>query len=147
MEKNMREIEFRGKWLRDGKWVYGFLCRSCNGYSINVEGDSFSYMVHPATVGQYTGLKDRNGVKIFEGDIADFGPGENGKDYCRYSPVEYAGGVFRAFGYPISIYVYDRGIVEFEAAGNIHDNPELLEEGKNMKIKIGEEKIIEEWEA
>jgi hypothetical protein len=123
MEKNMREIEFRGKRIDTGEWVYGAFIPFSEEPKIQTHVDAVE--IDPNTVGQYTGLKDRNGVKIFEGDIADLGPGGNGGDNGRYSPVECVDGVFRAFGYPISAYVYDPGVVEFEAAGNIHDNPEL----------------------
>jgi hypothetical protein len=127
----MREIEFRGKRRDTGEWVYGgiqFFLENVFIYFDNGQGAYESRMVNPDTVGQYTGLKDNNGVKIFEGDFVDFGPGEKGKDHCRYSPVTYINGAFRCgFGSPISDFVYDPGIVELEAAGNIHDNPELIE--------------------
>ena len=65
----MREIKFRGKQSFDNKWIYGSLLKDKEKYYItNDYGDTF-YAVIPQTIGQYTGLKDKNGKEIYEGDV------------------------------------------------------------------------------
>lgn len=68
----MRDIEFRGKRVDNGEWVYGYLYVTHTGeYEIGVYNkelniERITYLVIPETVGQYTGRTDENGVKIFE---------------------------------------------------------------------------------
>lgn len=69
----MREILFRGKRLDNGQWVYGYYAYDRGKYHyIKSVDDSFNYRVDPDTVGQYTGLKDKDGNKIFEGDKVSY---------------------------------------------------------------------------
>ena len=67
----MREILFRGKRLDDGEWVYGFYSNTKgeDGRFHYIQNENSVVLVDPSTVGQYTGITDKNGNKIFEGDI------------------------------------------------------------------------------
>lgn len=121
----MREIKFRGK-NEDG-WYYGLLTYMFSSYAIShVEDENIVDLIDQETVGQYTGLKDKKDVEIYEGDIFRGKSGfmivkfENGAFVTEYK--------FNIRGYeevnimPLS--VTSRGA---KVIGNIHDNPELLE--------------------
>ena len=143
----MREILFRGKQVSDGEWIEGYvfpqvidggyapLCITtepicANDYS-EILGDWA--IVDSSTVGQYTGLTDKNGKKIFEGDICKFREWDNGEmcwiGYVHFEHCQFiiSGGANKEC--PSNFYlVLSRFSSEnIEVIGNIHDNPELLE--------------------
>lgn len=151
----MREILFRGKREDGGGWVYGAFCpKSCDlpfgpmvdrPSIIKLENPCSGYWadVIPKTVGQYTGLTDKNGKRIFEGDIIDIGDGEHwelrfgicgGVENVSHE-VGYAGFYLsplsrtaihnRAYGQRNDP-VYYLNACEVRIIGNIHDNPELM---------------------
>ena len=148
----MREILFRGKRADNGEWEYGDLW--CNPYGkrvvcivspINDQGTTGGNEVIPETVGQYTGLTDKNGRRILEGDILQ------GEQYPFNSDGEY--NYFAEVCYwdnapEFGIYIFKnpkaniRGIsegntcdmqdwesIDWEIIGNIYDNPELMKGG------------------
>ena len=137
-----REIEFRGKTLETGEWVYGYygikgestdLVTHCIIQStLNANGSNYFYFsdidVIADTVGQYTGLKDKNGIeKIFEGDIMEFDAGYCGDNYYpkNIDIVEYDQGDFYAHCFLDGMWNKNGKVI-----GNVHDNLELLEENK-----------------
>ena len=133
----MREILFRGKAKYNGEWIISgnvfFGEKRKYMYFPNPNNDPVEKAfvcreVIPETVGQYTGLTDKNGKKIFEGDIIQ---GEN-----LILPVEYCGSSFCYIQndtvYPIDdgeVGIYELLQSDYELIGNIYDNPELLKEG------------------
>lgn len=129
----MREILFRGKRADNGEWIEGELIHSIYKINDTCVGkfgcDLGFYQVIPETVGQYTGLTDKNGTKIFEGDIVDFNIRGDDESYgvVKYSAEEtefYLAYDNLTLGLGRNNYSW-----ELEVIGNTHDNPELLEEG------------------
>ena len=135
----MRDIEFRGKHIESGLWVYGYVAEistyEVTGHRIAVgiyekperEFGGGWWKVDPETVGQYTGLKDKNGTKIFEGDIVLLKGDEE-----PYQVV-FDESCFQVYDSSVC-YVMDNFYdYEIEVIGNIYDNPELLE-GDNNEV-------------
>ena len=128
----MREIEFRGKRIDNGKWVYGYLFKIWEHCFIlwGTTNDMPNMIeVIPETVGQFTGLIDKNGKKIYEGDVVKTTALLNDhhqRGATVVSPVEYwHGATCLSITYvPLSL---DFQVShEIEIIGNIHDNPELM---------------------
>ena len=159
----MREILFRGKRTDNGEWVYGnyYIAEKLDKsgveyFIIEIEAEGSQYYVTPETVGQYTGLKDKNGKRIFDGDIIRYADLD---DYNRYlesidNPEVYDKIYLRniwkidevVYGIKVGYPAFDlnkhnfetNGLSElsesgqhfYEVIGNIHNNPELLKGGE-----------------
>lgn len=135
----MREILFKAKRIDNGKWVEGYLyvrhdgAHEIGAYNKEFNIERWTSEVDPDTVCQYTGIKDKNGKRIFENDIImiEFEDGnspEHGK-WWEHAIVVFSAkyhGWYAEFGDDfISMYEYDDGLCA-EIVGNAHDNPELL---------------------
>jgi uncharacterized phage protein (TIGR01671 family) len=143
----VREIKFRGKRIDNGAFVVGDLTRYSEEMSYItvdlIEGEV--YQVTSKTVGQYTGLKDKNGREIYEGDIVEFEDiGEDGYEYKEaYDFINRAVVVWGKGRFVLDCFGNDNsGVIDdmnnrpedfynmfehyAEVIGNIHDNPELL---------------------
>lgn len=137
----MREILFRGKRSDTGDWVKGFYVQKPNPFSEGgkpirhciVDLPPFGYDVDPETVGQFTGLTDKNGKRIFEGDIVNMDDEDwssLGYTYqiCAVRFDDFTGGFepFSTYDWDSSEYIRAS---HCEVVGNIYDNPDMLEGG------------------
>lgn len=149
----MREILFRGKRIDNGEWAYGSLIEQNNpeyhtyivrSFLAEIDKENIDVTnldiveVDPNTVGQYTELKDKDGAKIFEGDILAFDDmdgskgiyevfwdGNNGKFAIAASGNRNYVDDFELFD---ELFERNEYFKLFEVIGNINDNPELLKE-------------------
>lgn len=140
----MREILFRGKDIK-GNWYEGLLAHNIakdEWYISNKAGISTAYQVRPETIGQFTGLTDKNGVKIFEGDIVK-GTAYSGKFVGIIVWIDEIGGFGVRYRKRQEATAWENSSIlkcaskgrtdEFtaEIIGNIYDNPELIGGAEN----------------
>jgi len=146
---NMRNIKFRGKDIKTGKWIYGDLvnvCNSKNEYVIGIKNtpchvnnkkfDLIPDVVIPETVGEYTGLKDKHGKEVYEGDILNIKTSyKNNMLDKRFQNktiviIKFKNGSFVDDNTSTSLaekIYFTGGKTNYEIIGNICENPELLE--------------------
>lgn len=131
----MREILFRGKGIETGEWIYGFIIHQA--YFRGVKVDNYlifnctdtkdgnicsSYLVDPETVGEFTGLYDKNGTRIFEGDIVYVGDSKEPLYVCQMD-FEWVCIDFREL--MDCKHRLEYRPVKYEVIGNKFDNPDL----------------------
>ena len=126
-----REILFRGKRVDNNQWTEGFLSfiytdgRNSNGFIYTDKAQIYSpvevrsHDVYTSTVGQFTGLCDKDGVKIFEGDVVFAGYGE----YCQGTHEHSTTIIIDMADYEALNALCNANVVE--VIGNIHDTPDL----------------------
>lgn len=136
----MREIKFRAQDIASNKWLFGDLRHHKDDVCIFDQGGTKGEQVKRETVGQYTGLKDKNDKPIYEGDIVECvswneyftnpSTGEVMQLFRRKMYVDFRKGGFKMVEpMPYGIEVREWDIIyngDIEIIGNIHDNPELL---------------------
>ena len=121
----MRKVLFRAKSFEFGQWITGSLLQFTNGSCSILAEDGSEWRAVPETVGQYTGIQDKNGVMVFEGDITrnDFG---DVTMICTWDD-DTSGFILESKQGKFMTYhtFLDQAVI-----GNIHDNPELLTEAE-----------------
>lgn len=151
----MRETKFRGKRLDNGEWEYGDLVQFGQKYytpckcaiipgTASVSDTLFKVLldneVDPATVGEYTGLKDKNGKEIYVGDIIECIGSDNKpiRHLVRYNDEKGGYGQLLFMDNGLTCKPYDGGLISQNyicemdkyIVSNLHDNPELLKGGE-----------------
>lgn len=123
----MREFLLRGKRTDNGEWITDSETYIRDGDGIWLSDENLNVVtVIPETVGQYTGLTDKNGVRIFEGDIVRYDVNYHDM-VISYDVENWGGWLYEDMDDNMQAYsIYEFCLKDIAVVGNIHDNPELL---------------------
>ncbi len=134
----MRTIKFRGKSIDGKEWLYGDLVSSADkkrfAILVNSKESYDECEVIPKTVGQFTGLLDKNGNEIYEGDILRLGNSPSGVCEVKWNESLASFCIQFFFENKVGTRALGEWVMcerKVEVIGNIFDNPELLKEGEN----------------
>ena len=143
--REIREVIFRGKRTDSGEWVYGYYTKAryfLNKKEMHIifepDVEAFPHCeftgyeeVLPETVGQYTGLTDKNGVRIFEGDIVKYDVNYHDM-VISYDVENWGGWLYEDMDDNMQAYsIYEFCLKDIAVVGNIHDNPDILKGGED----------------
>lgn len=142
-----REIKFRGKRIDTGEWIYGDLLHNISLVQESICKNAIKdgviiKAVHPKTVGQNTGLKDKNDKEIYEGDIVSYG-----RRYMQVIQLNTGEWALKQKGFYSNISLY-MSLKFCEVVGNIHENPELLEKKRSPIVHrdTSDFETLHQWE-
>ena len=143
--REIREVIFRGKRTDSGEWVYGYYTKAryfLNKKEMHIifepDVEAFPHCeftgyeeVLPETVGQFTGLTDKNGVRIFEGDIVKYDVNYHDM-VISYDVENWGGWLYEDMDDNMQAYsIYEFCLKDIAVVGNIHDNPDILKGGED----------------
>lgn len=128
----MREILYRGKRIDNNEWGYGFLVKMWGQYHIVDQNDeNTAYPIEPETIGQFTGIKDKNDKNIFEGDILKIVYYEDDtsyttevRPYVNTLCVDVEGEDYNITAIDFAKDIWDENCCEWEVIGNIYEEKE-----------------------
>lgn len=128
----IREVIFRGKRTDNGEWITDSETYIRDGDGIWLSDENLNVVtVIPETVGQYTGLTDKNGVRIFEGDIVRYDVNYHDM-VISYDVENWDGWLYEDMDDNMQAYsICEFCLKDIAVVGNIHDNPEILKGGGN----------------
>lgn len=141
---NMREIKFKAKKADNGEWVYGYYAKTVTSEDvfcvadtrindIIIIKDGTFYYIRSETLSQYTGLKDKNGKEVYEGDIIKYSSDVIKEFYEVNSilrEVKFKYGMYGIQGFEEGTHIPFANILkcQYEVVGNIYENKDLLED-------------------
>ena len=126
----MREVLFRGKRTDNGEWITDSETWIRDGDGIWLSDENLNVVqVFPDTIGQFTGLTDKNGVRIFEGDIVRYDVNYHDM-VISYDVENWGGWLYEDMDDNMQAYsIYEFCLKDIAVVGNIHDNPDILKGG------------------